>query len=120
MDKELLDAIEVVETKLRGLREHFDSVSSQVQIATNKKNELDKEIKKLLQDIENLNKERSDLQFLIDAKKKENDVKAIAIKQAMEEIQRRTDVLDMRESNLDSREARIKDREHMYRIKPEG
>lgn len=117
MDKELLEAINVVEVKLRTLKEHFDSTSSQVEIATNKKKKLEKQISDLEQDIENLNKERSDLQFLIDAKKKEDEIKIIAIRQGTEELDRRTEVLDMREENLDKREARIRDREQMYSIK---
>lgn len=117
MNKELVDAFETLSTKLRGYKEHFDSLSADTEILENKKGVLLREVESIENSISKLHLERSDLQFLIDAKKKEDEMKIAALKQGYEELAKRLDIVELREKNLDNRETRIKDRETMYGIK---
>lgn len=120
MDKELSEAFNVISSKSKLLKEHFNTLSNEVAVLENKKTALSNDIKGIEKTIKELELARADLQFFIDSKKKEDEIKTIVLKQGTEEIQRKTDLLGLREANLDAREARIKDREQMYRIKPEG
>lgn len=120
MNEEISNALELVNKKLKELEAEWSEKSSEVGRLENKRDELIREINTLNQEIEEKERERIDVQSLTDAKNKENRLKAIAIKQAQENVTRREEIVDKREKDLDMREVRIKDREVMYRIDKNG
>lgn len=117
--KDILEAINIVQQKLRTFEEPFNSLRSEVSVLENQKIALLKDIKAAQEILDGVEKERTNLQLLIEDKKKEQAITLMGIKHAREDVERQSDILNTRESNLDVREARIKDREAMYNIRPE-
>ncbi len=117
MNRELADALAVVEKKLREYEEQFNSMSSEVIVLENRKKSLNKDLDNAQLKLEEVEKERENLQLLIASKKKEQEIVIIGIKHSRLDVERRTEMLATREEQLDIREARVKDREAMYNIK---
>ena len=114
MDKLLAEAFSTIEAKLSEYKKRLEDADHEVGLLENKQKSLIGEVGDLERDILSLKKERGDLQYLLDAKSKEDEIKTIALKQAIDQVKKREDVATQREKNLDLREIRIKDREVLY------